>query len=449
MVFGAITAFLIVGAPTAGAAGGGAQVGGTVTITGSVTKDEFEVELAGGGASTPATLTVKPAATVTSTSGNCPASTDSLTGRPTANECGLSTAAPVNLVVDLVGGDDSVTVSDGNSLAETIKVNGGLGNDLVRVAARGDRTLRGEDGTDTLIAEGGTVSNRPVIFDGGTGIDTAGWEAPQPVAGSERIGVNASLVSGTATFTGLNNSGQPAVLRTDTMAGIENLSGTEVGDILTGSAAANALSGGVGNDNLIAGDGADSVLGGDGLDIVDGGKGADAIDGGLGQDVFPKGDGLDTYNTRDGYAEEINCVKSDVIVDDLVDRVLNNTATTACSVSTAAAKHLYDTHLSGRPAKLAGSSLATKISCPELKPEDCEGELEALLGKKVLGRVDYKVRPGATEKVRLPLSKANTARAAGQKIVLEAKEVDADGRDRFVSRPTRVAKTTGQSTATS
>ena len=98
--------------------------------------------------------------------------------------------------------------------------------------------------------------------------------------------------------------------------------------------------------------------------------------------------------------------------------------------------------LSGRPAKIGGGALATKVSCPALKTEACEGELEAVLGKQGDRPRRLQDRARARKaKVRLPMSAANArARRRASTIVLAAKEIDADGRDRFVSRPTRVEK---------
>jgi hypothetical protein len=127
-----------------------------------------------------------------------------------------------------------------------------------------------------------------------------------------------------------------------------------------------------------------------------------------------------------------------VIVDDLVDKVAGDT--TSCSISTAAAQHRYDTKLSGRPARVAGRSLLTRVSCPARKSTTCAGQLEALLGNKVLGKTRYRVAPGHRAAVQLPLDKIDARRAAGRRILLSATELDADGRDRFVSRPARVAK---------
>ncbi|HEY8001960.1 MAG TPA: calcium-binding protein, partial [Solirubrobacterales bacterium] len=373
-------------------------------------------------------------------SGTCAPNTDPLTGRPTFNEC-LVTNEVHTLAPDLRAGDDTVEIDARSSVINLVQLSAGAGNDAVTVVANGqERRLAGDDGNDLLIAAGGISStpssNRAAVFDGGAGTDTAGWFAPQFGFPAESLGVTASLATGTGTFA----SGGTA-LRTDVLQSIEGLSGTEVGDVLTGSTGANTLSGNGGNDNLSGGDGADNLLGGEGLDDLVGGKDADTLDGGIGIDTYPVGAGGDTFLTRDGYAETVPCFSNDVIADDLVDRVSGTPSN--CSISTAAAKHRYDTKLSGQPAKIENGALATRVRCPALKTETCEGKLEALFGRRELGHTAYKVRPGNKADVLLPISKANARRVEGKKILLSASEVDADKRDRFVSRPIRVAKTAG------
>jgi hypothetical protein len=452
MVWG-LLAMLVVGVPSAGAAITGTQLTPPITVTGTEGKDDIEIRFRQL-TTTSGVMTVTPAVTITAASGSCPPNTDPLTGRPTYSECRFGDqASGTGLIVNLNGGDDSLEVDDTGFMSQ-YRLNGGPGNDTIRAQGIFDRVLKGDDGDDLLVAIGGLSTDgretvrRPVTFDGGAGIDTAGWEDLVAPATEERLGVTASLATGVATISGRDQALIPTTFRTDTLTTVENLNGSEMGDILTGSSGPNTLIGGGGNDNLRGGDGDDNLQGGDDLDDLVGGKGRNTLDGGLGIDTFPKGTGGDTFLMRDGYAEVVSCVDQDVIIDDLVDKIATDPL--KCSVSTAAAKHLYDTKLSGRAAKIgAGGALVTKISCPALKTEACQGELEAVLGKKVLARGEYKVAQGTKEKVRLPLSRVNTDRAAGKRIVLEAKEVDADGRDRFVSRPTRVEKARSQPTATS
>jgi hypothetical protein len=436
------------------AATGATPLSGTITITGTGGKDDLQVVVTppSSETGTAASLTIDPAAAITATSGACPPETDPVNGRPLRNECTISSSATPTLMIELGGGDDLVVVDD--SLGETIaaQVSGGPGNDAITLLARGDRTIKGDDGDDQLAAPGPTsgTASHPVTYDGGAGADVASFAGNTALARSggtasgfraEELGVNASLETKTAALVGINQAFAFTTFRTDKLNGIEILSGTGASDVLTGAAGPDTLLGGEGNDNLRGGDGDDNLQGGDDLDDLVGGTGKDTIDGGLGIDTFPKGSGGDTFLTRDGYAESIACVKEDVLVIDLVDKPGGELG--GCSVSTAAAKHLYDTKLSGRPARIQGKALATRVRCPALKTEACEGKLEAMLGRHALAHVDYKVKPGSKVDVKLPITASNARKAAGKDIVLSAKEVDADGRDRFVSRPSRVAKTNG------
>ena len=61
----------------------------------------------------------------------------------------------------------------------------------------------------------------------------------------------------------------------DTLSGIEGLSGGTAADTLTGNDSDNLLWGKAGNDTLIGAGGADQLRGGDGLDTLTGGAGAD------------------------------------------------------------------------------------------------------------------------------------------------------------------------------
>lgn len=83
-------------------------------------------------------------------------------------------------------------------------------------------------------------------------------------------GVNVSLAVTTAQATGKSV--------TDTLANIENLTGSNLSDILTGSAGNNILDGGLGADKLAGGAGNDTLIGGAGKDILTGGNGNDVFD---------------------------------------------------------------------------------------------------------------------------------------------------------------------------
>jgi Ca2+-binding RTX toxin-like protein len=110
---------------------------------------------------------------------------------------------------------------------------GGAGNDRVQLGAGNDS------------------------YDGGAGTDKAffvGSSAP----------VTADLVAGTATGEG-----------SDTLAGIEYLTGSSFGDTLSGNDSPNLIRGGDGNDDLFGLGGGDYLEGGAGDDNLDGGAGSD------------------------------------------------------------------------------------------------------------------------------------------------------------------------------
>ncbi|WP_311268944.1 M10 family metallopeptidase [Sphingobium sp. WCS2017Hpa-17] len=132
----------------------------------------------------------------------------------------------------------------GNDLAQTIVGNSG-DNDLIGLG--GNDILQGGAGADRL--NGGTGDD---TLDGGTGSDTVTY------AGIT-AGVNVSLA-----IVGAQNTGAGG---TDTLIGIENLSGTSYADTLRGDSNANELYGRAGNDTLIGGSGADLMVGDTGNDI--------------------------------------------------------------------------------------------------------------------------------------------------------------------------------------
>ncbi|HEU0116014.1 MAG TPA: hypothetical protein VFQ80_15110, partial [Thermomicrobiales bacterium] len=161
---------------------------------------------------------------------------------------------------------------DGSAFPRALSVN--LANDAANVI------VTGGNGNDTLI--GGKGDD---FFDGGGGADaiTGG-------GGNDTVSyLSSALAVGVDLTTGLGSAGAAG----DTLIGIENLWGSNQGDILTGNDGANTLSGFSGNDTL---------NGGGGDDLVDGGPGNDVAFLGTGNDVFQwnPGDGNDTVDGQDG-----------------------------------------------------------------------------------------------------------------------------------------------------
>jgi hypothetical protein len=409
-------------------------LGGTVTITGTEGRDELQVVLEADPAGR-VSLVVTPAATATSTSGQCVARTDSVTGRPVDTQCALSATAANDLVIDLRGGDDVLVVDASSAAVGTIAASGGTGNDDLTLVGRG-RTLRGGEGDDVLRAPGG-IPDESVTWDGGGGRDLVDFAGATTTGGERTPGVTASLATGRATIV----VGGFATLsfRQDTLTGIERLSGTEFGDILEGGAGADELLGQGGPDILRGADGNDTLNGGLATDELSGGKGADTLDGGPGVDNFPAGEGFDTFLTRDGFQEGVTCVNKDVVVNDLADKVF--APTTCLSISTAARKHRLDTRVFGAALRVGvDRALRVQVSCPRLKPDRCAGTLRTLLGRATLATAGYRLRPGRRATLRLLLSPAEAGRVRGRTLSLRADEVDGDGRKRQVLRTASVRR---------
>ena len=154
-----------------------------------------------------------------------------------------------------IEGTVNADVLNGTDLDDTI--NGLAGNDKLKGGA-GDDTLSGDQGNDVL--------------DGGAGVDRATYQ-------SATAGVTVSL----ALTAAQNTQGAG----TDTLLGIENLTGSLFNDTLTGSALANILSGLDGDDKLNGGAGADTMVGGNGNDTYTVDNIGDVADetGGSGTDI--------------------------------------------------------------------------------------------------------------------------------------------------------------------
>jgi Ca2+-binding RTX toxin-like protein len=169
------------------------------------------------------------APTILGTAGN-----DTLTG----------TAGPD--VINGLGGNDTISGLGGDDLvcggAGSDMVTGGDGNDRLQGAAGGDSLTAGA-GDDVLV--GGPGDDE--LF-GGVGRDTASFSAALRA-------VSASLASGNASGAG-----------SDTMSGIENLTGGPFADTLSGDAGPNVLRGRQGDDVLDGAAGTDTLFGDAGTD---------------------------------------------------------------------------------------------------------------------------------------------------------------------------------------
>ncbi|MDB9535207.1 DUF4347 domain-containing protein [Dolichospermum planctonicum CS-1226] len=120
-------------------------------------------------------------------------------------------------------------------------------------------TIKGGNGTDTLIISGGTVNDL-------ISIDTSNTTNQLDIPGTTVFGFERFDLS--------------------SFAGTISFDGTTGNDWVKGGTGNDDLTGGDGNDTLNGGAGTDLLSGGDGNDYLNGGTGADLLIGGKGNDTF-------------------------------------------------------------------------------------------------------------------------------------------------------------------
>ncbi|MDE3094661.1 MAG: hypothetical protein KGK07_01500 [Chloroflexota bacterium] len=220
-------------------------------------------------------------------------------------------ALTINLITGVATGDGTDTVSgfegvEGSVFNDTITLDdggrgaygdtgndtliGGSGNDFLN-GGGGIDNLQGNGGNDTIFGGGcfgacsgaggdtedggsgddtlyGSPGNDTIT--GGAGSDTLAFEVPGN--GGPTSGVTVNLMTNTSTGDG-----------SDTLSGIENVSGGAGGDTIIGDDGPNILRGAgflqpSGSDNITGNGGNDTIFPGDGNDVADGGSGADVLD---------------------------------------------------------------------------------------------------------------------------------------------------------------------------
>jgi Ca2+-binding RTX toxin-like protein len=158
--------------------------------------------------------------------------------------------------VVLVGSNSGETINS-SDLTDVIEGRGGA--DIIN-GKGGDDILIGGYGADTL--------------NGGAGVDTASYEDA-----ANGVEIDLGLM-------GPQIGGFGDVHKDDTLIDIENVTGSNLEDVLSGDDGANILTGN---------DGDDLISGGGGYDVINGGRGDDSLNGGSGKDefLFAIGDGAD------------------------------------------------------------------------------------------------------------------------------------------------------------
>jgi Ca2+-binding RTX toxin-like protein len=180
-----------------------------------------------------------------------------------------------NYVYGTNGSDIIDTLSGATNGADVIY--GYNGNDFIWASGgadtiyggNGDDYINGGSGNDLMI--GGNGADQ---FNGGTGVDTVSYD-------DSTEGVIVSLVSG---------EGFGGTAEDDTLANVENVTGSWYADMLVGDNGNNVLAGLGGNDTLKGGGGSDTLYGDSGNDTLKGGGGADTLNGGSGVDTASYGE---------------------------------------------------------------------------------------------------------------------------------------------------------------
>jgi Ca2+-binding RTX toxin-like protein len=236
-------------------------------------------------------------------------------GKDTADYSAASSGVNVNLATgtasDGNGGTDTLTGIEnviGSAFADILTGNS-AGNVLNGRA--GNDTITGNNSADTLIGGAGNDA-----LDGSNGNDTADYSAAAS-------GIVLDLAAGTA-----SNDGDAGA---DTLANIENVTGSAYADNITGNSAANTINGGAGDDVIDADGGDDTLKGGAGTDTLNGGSGNDTVDYGaaVAGIVVNLSTGT-TSNDGDGGSDTLTSIEnvigssnSDLIVGDANANILN------------------------------------------------------------------------------------------------------------------------------
>ena len=345
-------------------------------------------------------------------------------------------AATERFAVNGLGGDDTVTASDGVGAFTQLSVDGGAGADTINGSEGADLILGGE-GNDVLNGGGGDdriVGDRGTdTMNGGPGDDTLVWnngdgtDVANGDGGRDDIEVNGATAAGD-TFTVQPNGarikfdrsnlvafsidiGSSETLHANGLGGNDSLLVGEVGtfevtgaggagnDVLTGGGSSETFIGGTGNDTITPGGGHDVVFADDGDDQVNvRDKTADFARG---------GDGNDSVVTDAGQLDILDGFEA-------VDRTPNVTPPPVDNRTQPVA-------ITGGVVKVKNATATIKLRCPAGAPGNCTGSLALDTAERVtlarvkavlqLGTARYTIAPGTSTAVKVKLVKGSKSLA--------------------------------------
>ncbi|WP_363799174.1 M91 family zinc metallopeptidase [Lysobacter firmicutimachus] len=178
-------------------------------------------------------------------------------------------------------------VTGGDQFADTLVINGGAGDDNVRVSQRAngvlDVNINGQPFEITLAAQ------QQLGVRGGDGNDV--------IHAASNVRVNMDVQGGDGNDTITTGRGRD---RVDGGAGDDVINTGRGRDDVFGNTGNDTIDAGAGNDVVYGGDGDDILRGGQGRDYIEGGRGVDTLEGGQGNDILSGGQDNDILRGGQG-----------------------------------------------------------------------------------------------------------------------------------------------------
>lgn len=372
------------------------------------------------------------------------------------------TGSAMDITANLGAGDDTFAGGDGNDIAY-----GGDGHDYLIRSAGNDQHF-GEGGSDDImggpgndVEDGGPGDDRIGFSAGISNDDDQGADTLRGGDGTDTLLLNAHAGGMAITLDGLANDGAPG--EGDNVASdFEHIEGTGANDVFTGSPGPDRFLGGMGNDEIrggagddhLSGDsGDDRVFGEAGNDKVEGTNGADRVDGGAGLDqiygdiagcsVFCSFDSDEIF-ARDGERDTVDCGGGadtahvdglDVVAFCTVVNRLDLTAPTPTPTPIPAPAAVPALQVTGsiRSKALLSRGLSVRLTCPGA----CMGVAELRYTSKKLGAARAKLLTAGRVAfvVKMSANGRKTLRGIKRgKLTLWLRVTDAAGKTTTVSR---------------
>lgn len=211
------------------------------------------------------------------------------------------------------GQRDTILARGGDDLVEAeyygvagVSVNGGDGNDQIRIDGRGRNSIFGGNGNDRIETGYGddyvdSGEGDDFVNAGYSGFDTILTGGGNDVVYGGYDGIintgdgDDSIYGGSATVNAGN--GNDNVYGGGLVHGGEGNDCISGGETIYGDAGDDSISGGYGNNALFGGDGNDSINGDEGDDYIEGNAGNDTLVGGPGHDTIIGGGGIDSIDS--------------------------------------------------------------------------------------------------------------------------------------------------------